>query len=87
MTIGVVIAFAEGSLRAHSIRLGDLPGLVAGGRPSAFMAVGILVLVATPITRVLALIVAFAGDRDPRFAAIAGAVAALLALGVFLGRL
>ncbi|MGH2557308.1 MAG: DUF1634 domain-containing protein [Actinomycetota bacterium] len=86
MAIGVVLALAEGRLQAHAVRLGDVPRLVAGGRPSAFMAVGILLLLATPITRVLALIVVFARHRDPRFAVIAGAVAALLAVGVFLGR-
>ncbi len=86
MTTGVVLAFAEGRLRAHAVRLLDVPRLVAAGRPSAFMAVGILVLLATPISRVLALILLFAKDRDPRFAVIAGAVAALLTLGVLLGR-
>lgn len=86
MAIGVVLALTEGRLQASAIRLPDVPDLVARGEPAGFMALGILVLLATPLTRVLALVVVFARDRDSRFAVIAGTVVALLTLGVFLGR-
>jgi uncharacterized membrane protein len=84
MATGLVLAFAEGRLEAHAVTLGQIPGMLEHGRPSALMAAGVLVLLATPIARVLLLVVLFARERDFRFAVVAAGVATLLVLGAFL---
>jgi uncharacterized membrane protein len=86
MATGLILALIEGRLMAHSVTLGQIPDLLAHGRPSAFMAAGVLVLLATPIARVMALMVLFARQDDRRFAVVATVVALLLALGTLLGR-
>jgi uncharacterized membrane protein len=85
MAVGVCLAWAEGRLLAHPVTVSELGSLLARGRPSAFMEAGILVLLATPMLRVLTLIGVFARERDIRFAAAAVVVAGLLVLGVLLG--
>lgn len=87
MAAGVALAWWEGRLATHAVTLSQIGSLLAHGRPSAAMEAGILVLLATPVVRVLVLIGVFARDRDPRFVAAAVAVAGLLALGVFVGRM
>ncbi len=86
MAAGVGMAWVEGRLTTHAVALSQIGSMLTHGRPSAVMEAGILVLLATPVVRVLALVGVFARDRDPRFVAAAATVAALLILGVFLGR-
>jgi len=85
IAIGLVLAVLQGHMVSHPILLGELPGLIAAGRPSGFTGLGVLVLLATPIVRVICLIGGFALDRDWRFAAVAVGVALLLAAGIVLG--
>ena len=87
MAAGVGLAWVEGRLTTHPVTLSQLGSMLAQGRPSAVMEAGILVLLATPMLRVLVLIGVFAREHDSRFTAAASAVAALLILGVFLGQL
>ncbi len=87
MALGLALAWLEGRLTTHAVAPSQLESMLTHGRPSAFMEAGILVLLATPVLRVLVLIGVFARDRDFRFVAAAATVAALLALGVFLGHL
>jgi uncharacterized membrane protein len=87
MAVGVVLAWAEGRLTTHPVTLSQIGSMLTHGRPSAAMEAGILVLLATPMLRVLALIVVFARERDFRFVTAAATVATLLILGVFLGHL
>jgi uncharacterized membrane protein len=54
--------------------------------PSGYLALGLLVVVATPFVRVAGLIVAFALERDRRYVAIATAVLVLMCVGVVLGQ-
>lgn len=86
LAVGLVLAVARGRLRVHPVALGDVLPSLAAGRPSGFMAAGILVLLATPAIRVLALAASFAAEGDRRFAAVAAAVALVLALAVAIGR-
>lgn len=86
LALGLALALAEGRLRARPVALGDVVPLIAAGRPSGFMAAGILVLLATPAIRVLALAARFAAEGDRRFAAVAVAVGLVLAFAVGIGR-
>lgn len=86
MAVGLAFAVGEADLRSHSVALGEILPSLARGQPSGFLAAGIVVLVATPLARVLALAVGFAMERDWRFAAVALAVAMILGLGVAAGR-
>jgi uncharacterized membrane protein len=81
---GLLLALLEGDTIARAF---TPAAAVAGhGLPPVLIGSGILVLAATPIVRVLALIGVFARRRDLRFAAVAATVALLLAIGVVLGR-
>jgi hypothetical protein len=81
---GLLLALAEGETVARAFTPGR--GMADHGIAPALIGGGILVLAATPIVRVLALIGVFARRRDLRFAVVAGTVALLLAVGVILGR-
>jgi len=59
---------------------------VLTGRPSGLLALGLLVLIATPIVRVLGAVVAFAYARDWRYAAISLTVLVIVITSVLLGR-
>ncbi len=54
-------------------------------RPSGFMALGLLVLLATPIVRVVGSVIAFAYERDWRFAGITFLVLVIVLSSVLLG--
>lgn len=86
MAVGTGLALVEGRLSAHPVTLAEFGSILVHGRPSAFMEAGILLLLATPMLRVLAMIGVFSRDRDIRFAAAAVAVACLLVLAALLGR-
>lgn len=83
---GLALAALRGRMVSNPVVLSELPDLLRTGHPRAFMALGILVLLATPIVRVLALIGGFALDRDWRFSTVALGVALLLLAGILLGR-
>jgi len=85
MAVGLVAAVGRGRLRQHSVTPNEIWGLVAGGHPSGIMALGLVVLVATPMLRVLLLAAGFTVARDWRFAAVAVGVAIMLVLGLVLG--
>ncbi|HWO69448.1 MAG TPA: DUF1634 domain-containing protein [Actinomycetota bacterium] len=87
MAIGLALAVGEARLRSHPVALAEILPFLAQRRPSGFMAAGVVVLVATPVVRVLALAVGSAMRRDWRLAAIAVAVAVILGLGVAAGRI
>lgn len=69
-----------------------VPGLaetfrrVAVARPSGFLTLGLLVLIATPVFRVIGSIFAFLYERDWRYAAITFLVLLVVSLSVFLGQ-
>jgi len=59
---------------------------VAAGRGEAIVAVGLLLLIATPILRVAISLVGFALERDRLYAAISAAVLVLLTISFLLGK-
>jgi uncharacterized membrane protein len=86
LVIGAVLAIARpGVAVPHVTSVKDIPGELAALRPGGFFELGLLVLLATPFARVLALGVAFARRRWWLFAGISAVVAAMLILGAALG--
>ncbi len=65
---------------------GEIVRAISELRPSGFMALGLLVLLATPIIRVVGSIVAFAYERDWRFAGITFLVFIIVMSSILLGR-
>jgi len=66
--------------------IGDVLSRVAALRPSGFLALGLLMLIATPILRVVGSIGAFLYERDWRYAAVTSLVLAVLSVSLVLGR-
>ena len=66
--------------------IGDVVGRVLAVRPSGFLALGLLVLIATPILRVVGSIGAFVYERDWRFAGVTALVLVVLIVSLLLGR-
>jgi uncharacterized membrane protein len=85
MIAGAVLAAVRGSSVQSSTSITDLPKLLANGDPSGLLDLGLLVLLATPFARVVALVIAFASRREWLFAGISLVVIAILALSAFLG--
>lgn len=56
------------------------------GRPYALIALGLLVLIATPVVRVAATLIGFVRAKDPRYIAITAIVLTVLLLSFALGR-
>ncbi len=92
MTIGFAASLVvgwEGSLRGLPptiLPASDFSAIGTGLRelrPIAFAQAGLLVLVATPVVRVMASVVAFALERDRLYAAITLAVLAILLVSLF----
>jgi uncharacterized membrane protein len=65
---------------------GEVFSRVAALRPSGFLALGLLVLVATPILRVVGSICAFLHERDWRYAAITFLVLLVVTISLLAGR-
>jgi len=95
MAVGLVSALFVGwagsltGAAAASHGIGDfsqtLPAL-ADPRPFAIAQLGLLVLLATPVLRVGASVVAFALERDWLYAAISGLVLGVLLMSIFFVR-
>jgi uncharacterized membrane protein len=66
--------------------IAEVVGRVMALRPSGFLAMGLLVLIATPILRVVGSIGAFLHERDWRFASLTTLVLAVLIVSLLLGR-
>jgi uncharacterized membrane protein len=66
--------------------IGDTINRALALRPSGFLALGLLVLIATPILRVIGAIGAFVYARDWRFAALTALVLLILLISLVLGR-
>lgn len=87
MLVGVALALFYGrDLPTAVPGIGDVSGRVLALRPSGFLALGLLVLIATPILRVVGSIAAFLYERDWRYAAITSLVLSILVVSLLLGR-
>ena len=86
LVVGAVLTLARPDVAVpHVTSVKDIPGALAGLQPGGFFELGLLVLLATPFARVVALGVAFARRRWWLFASISVVVAALLIVGAVLG--
>ena len=85
LTGAVLAAIGTGGPVARESSLSRLPGALRGLEPGGFFDLGLLLLLATPIARVLALLVGFARHKAWSFSAISLLVLAILALSAFLG--
>jgi len=92
MTVGFIASLAvgwEGSLRglpATTLPASDFSDVgtsLRELRPIAFAQAGLLVLIATPVVRVMASVVAFVLERDRLYAAITIVVLAILLVSLF----
>ncbi|MBN1630979.1 MAG: DUF1634 domain-containing protein [Thermoleophilia bacterium] len=86
MVAGAVLAAtgANGPM-VRETSLADLPHALASLQPLGFIILGLVVLLATPVARVVALLLMFARQRSWWFCGICSVVLAVLALSVFLG--
>jgi len=81
---GLAAAHADGGI-GHAGSVSDIPRALAGLEPGGFVDLGLLVLLATPVARVLVLLIGFASRRAWLFSAISLAVLAIVALSVVIG--
>ena len=87
MVLGIGLdLFAQRDLPIAVPDLGEVLERVAALRPSGFLALGLLVLIATPILRVIGSIIAFLYERDWRYAGITTVVLLVLIISVLLGK-
>jgi len=78
--------FAQRELPTSVPDIGNVINRVLVLRPSGFLALGLLVLIATPILRVIGSIGAFVYARDWRFAGVTTLVLVVLLVSLVLGR-
>jgi uncharacterized membrane protein len=83
MTVGLVMKLATGDQHSASVRLFELGRSMRTG--DRLMAMGILVLAATPALRVVSLVVLWAWERDWRFVTVALVVVLTLASAIAIG--
>lgn len=90
--IGLVLLFAhpEQLSSQHVFAFPHTPGEVKDGlfqlHPQAFIALGLLLLIATPVLRVAVSIFAFALEHDRRYVVITTVVLAILFISFLLGK-
>jgi uncharacterized membrane protein len=92
---GIAFMIHHGSLTPdHSVfrgqpsMLSSLSGVIAGAialQPAAIVQLGIVLLIATPVARVLLTLIAFAIQRDWMYVLISAIVLVLLAYSLFVG--
>jgi uncharacterized membrane protein len=83
---GIVLALARPTVPiARETSLADLPAALAAFEPGGFFELGLLVLIATPVARVLALQVGFAQRKAWLFCGFGVFVLGILALSTVLG--
>ncbi|HET7551714.1 MAG TPA: DUF1634 domain-containing protein [Gemmatimonadaceae bacterium] len=92
---GIAFMIHHGSLvpdhsvfRGQPAMLSSLTGVIAGAsalQPAAIVQLGIVLLIATPVARVLLTLIAFALQRDWMYVLISAIVLALLAYSLIVG--
>jgi uncharacterized membrane protein len=86
MLVGIAFALADRRQLPSSVPgIGDVLSRAVALRPSGFLGLGLLILIATPILRVIGSIGAFLYERDWRFAGMTTLVLAVLAASLVLG--
>lgn len=86
MVVGGVLALVgQGPSPSSEVSVTDMPRALAALESEGFLTLGLLVLLATPIARVLALVAGFAHTRSRVFCYMSGVVLVILALSAYLG--
>jgi uncharacterized membrane protein len=83
--VGVVLAAIKPGVSLSASSIVEMPGALAALEPGGFFDLGLLVLLATPAARVIALLVSFARRRLWVFSGVSLVVLIVLALSAFLG--
>jgi uncharacterized membrane protein len=87
MLVGLALAVTgDGDLPHEVVVLPAIPAGLVHGDPAAFLSLGLLVLLMTPVLRVAGALVVFALERDRRYVLVTAAVLAVMAFSVVLGR-
>jgi uncharacterized membrane protein len=87
MVAGVLLGLVTGQgLPDAMVPLSDLLAELARFNPAAFISLGLLALIATPILRVAGSIVGFAIERDWRYTLITTVVLVIVILSIVLGQ-
>jgi uncharacterized membrane protein len=86
LVVGAVLTLTgRGPSPPSETSIGDIPRAVAAFEPGGFFDLGLLVLLATPVARVVALGVGFARRRAWIFCGLSVFVLVILALSAYLG--
>jgi len=86
MLVGAILAAVRGAGSVEDLSsITRLPHLLASLDATGFIDLGLLVLLATPAARVVALFIVFAARRQWLFAGVSFAVIVILAFSTFLG--
>jgi uncharacterized membrane protein len=87
MVAGIAAAVASPGNSQLPLRFRDIPAALAALDPRGLLGAGILLLLVTPLARVLASIIHFARERDALYIGLTAIVAINLAIAVGLGAL
>ena len=85
LLVGVVLTVARPGVPLWISSIRDIPAALAALEPGGFFDLGLLVLLATPAARVVALLIAFARRRLWVFSGVSLVVLIVLVLSAFLG--
>lgn len=87
MLAGVALDIFLGRALPETVAaLGEIFPRIVALRPSGLLTLGLLVLIATPILRVIGSIAAFVYERDWRFAAVTSVVLLVMMISIVLGK-
>ena len=85
LVIGVIVLLLNSSADVGAtLMLTELPAAIAKGEPSAFITLGILAMIVTPIARVFILVEGFITHKDRAFILIGSVVLMILLLSIAL---
>ncbi|WP_019177968.1 DUF1634 domain-containing protein [Methanomassiliicoccus luminyensis] len=86
LVLGLVLfALSPVEHQEVDMTLGEIASGIMEGNPIAVLDLGIIFLIATPLTRVVAALIVFISDREPRYVLVSLAVLALIGLAVLTG--
>ena len=85
MFFGLVLGIVTGSHEASVVPLERIPSEILEMDPAAFLTLGIVLLIATPLARVIGALCVFIRERDRKFVLVSLAVLLSVAMAVLLG--
>ncbi|TFG57260.1 MAG: DUF1634 domain-containing protein [Methanomassiliicoccus sp.] len=82
---GLLLGMGAGTEMEGTLPLEEIPQGMVDLDPLAFVTLGLLMLIATPLTRVLGALCLFLGEKDWKFALISTVVLSAVVLAILLG--